>query len=55
MKKKYIAPTSYAFEMQAEQMIATSGVNVDPSKNIDFNNEAVYSDKSGWSSDNWSE
>ena len=49
MKKTYMTPRSIQLNMETEQMIAASGLNINPGQADQWSNE-----KGGWSCDDWS-
>lgn len=50
MKKKYIAPETMCFDFEAQQMLATSY-----EQNVDKTTSDVWSERRGWSSEDWTE
>ena len=51
MKKQYIRPTSQAFNIECQEIIATS-IGVDSENEAGAS--ASFSNKGGWSSESWS-
>lgn len=57
MKKKYIAPELHVIGISLEGMVANSNSDspsIDPNKQYG-DASSTLSERSGWSSDNWSE
>lgn len=54
MKKQYVAPVSETITLMAESMLASSPtIGIDPNTEVDANTS--YSNKRGWSSEQWSD